>query len=1127
MAKLKRWFGSAILVAVSVIVFSPVQAVEYRYLEDFTSSLYNNDLLTTAWWDTTAGEMKLYPFTPGMIGNLHTAGQALDVIVEGDRAYLADNNGLKIIDVTDPAVPVLLGSAGTPGITTGVFVSGRYAFVADGDSGLTVIDVVDPALPVVVGRADTTGNAQGITVAGNYAYIAAANAAPDLQIFDITDPAHPALVGALSLTGSAFDVQIAGDYAYIAASSVGLHVVDIGDPSAPALAATYGAATQGYGLAIDGNELYLAAGTGGLHVLDISDPTSPLSITSLELADVARDVIVSGDRAYVAGGNAGLQVIDISQPSAPVLVDAYATVSYNYGAATDGQCVFLAVNSQGLQVFEAVSPAAPLVIANKTAFNYQIFSVAVSGNVLYLGTDQNIRYFDITDPAAPVYLGVGASGIYTAQDITIDGDYLYTVNGSTLEAFDIAALKPLWLGSSMAYGCTILDIEGDRAYAGGTAGLVVFDISDPSAIAVLYSDMSVYANRDIVVRGDLLYAMGENQGSNYFMILDVSDPAFPVQLSSIAANGANGTLAISGDYAYLAGSSTIQVFDISDPANPVAVRTETSRTPRGIAITGNRLYLSSSVYGLWAYDISNPANMTEIDYYPLDLNIGPMAVSGDNAYVSYTPAAPGGDYGFYVLALTSRYFRSEKRIAHSTDVNPAAGASVAQVRLNAVYSGDIQWEYQTIDPFRYLVEWNPLLPDNNWHSVGEGYFLWRATLALSPFLPADGPVCESMDLEFRFNYACIDSIVDVGNDQGGWVRVYFARSGYDHPAEHGINDYVLWRRVDDAAFLQAAAQEGRRITRGTVHPLRAPDGDSGTSNGEAIYPDAPPQSLLEALPLIEWQGRYLFDPEIAPAAAALDLPPGVWEIVTSFPAMQQEQYIVLSPTLGDSTGSGVLSTAFCLSSHYGGSIFVSPPDSGYSIDNIAPGAPLNLSVAYNTGIGNQLSWDASPEVDFSYYRIYRSADPNFMPGLETLIRSTAIASWSDTVSAGYQYHYKITALDYAGNESDPAAASLLTAAEEISAPLQFALHQNVPNPFNPVTAIQYDVPASGGRVTLKIYDVSGRLVRTLVDAEETPGTKRIIWHGRDEGGSAVASGMYFCRLSAPGHVSTRKMVLLQ
>ena len=96
------------------------------------------------------------------------------------------------------------------------------------------------------------------------------------------------------------------------------------------------------------------------------------------------------------------------------------------------------------------------------------------------------------------------------------------------------------------------------------------------------------------------------------------------------------------------------------------------------------------------------------------------------------------------------------------------------------------------------------------------------------------------------------------------------------------------------------------------------------------------------------------------------------------------------------------------------------------------------------------------------------------------------------------------------------------------APLQgYRLYQNVPNPFNPTTVIRYDVPAGDGKVTLRIYDVSGRLVRTLVNDVQTTGRKSVIWDARDNRGQSVASGVYFYRMTAPGFEKTRKMVLLQ
>jgi hypothetical protein len=93
-------------------------------------------------------------------------------------------------------------------------------------------------------------------------------------------------------------------------------------------------------------------------------------------------------------------------------------------------------------------------------------------------------------------------------------------------------------------------------------------------------------------------------------------------------------------------------------------------------------------------------------------------------------------------------------------------------------------------------------------------------------------------------------------------------------------------------------------------------------------------------------------------------------------------------------------------------------------------------------------------------------------------------------------------------------------------PEVYALHQNVPNPFNPVTTIAYDLPKAC-TVSLRIYDVKGELVRALVDERQDIGMKQVVWDGRDNRGHAVASGVYFYRLAAGSFAGTRKMVLLR
>jgi flagellar hook assembly protein FlgD len=88
------------------------------------------------------------------------------------------------------------------------------------------------------------------------------------------------------------------------------------------------------------------------------------------------------------------------------------------------------------------------------------------------------------------------------------------------------------------------------------------------------------------------------------------------------------------------------------------------------------------------------------------------------------------------------------------------------------------------------------------------------------------------------------------------------------------------------------------------------------------------------------------------------------------------------------------------------------------------------------------------------------------------------------------------------------------------------LHQNFPNPFNPATAVEFNLPHAC-RVSVEIFDVTGRLITTLLDGELTEGEHSLRWDGTDSSGRAVRSGVYFCRLRAGSEIAARKMVLIE
>jgi len=98
--------------------------------------------------------------------------------------------------------------------------------------------------------------------------------------------------------------------------------------------------------------------------------------------------------------------------------------------------------------------------------------------------------------------------------------------------------------------------------------------------------------------------------------------------------------------------------------------------------------------------------------------------------------------------------------------------------------------------------------------------------------------------------------------------------------------------------------------------------------------------------------------------------------------------------------------------------------------------------------------------------------------------------------------------------------------KEAAVPTVFALHQNSPNPFNPTTSIKYDMPKAGD-VQIAVFNVLGQRVTDLVNGYQEAGSHEVVWNGKDDGGSSVASGIYFYRIKTSEFSDTKKMLLMK
>jgi len=127
--------------------------------------------------------------------------------------------------------------------------------------------------------------------------------------------------------------------------------------------------------------------------------------------------------------------------------------------------------------------------------------------------------------------------------------------------------------------------------------------------------------------------------------------------------------------------------------------------------------------------------------------------------------------------------------------------------------------------------------------------------------------------------------------------------------------------------------------------------------------------------------------------------------------------------------------------------------------------------------------------------------------------------------AGQTAYYVLRAEDIHGNLSSVSnqVSAVATGVENQHSgiPTEYSLGQNYPNPFNPTTVISYQLPVVSN-VTLRVYDVLGREVETLVNERQTAGNYSVTIDARD-----LPSGLYFYRLQAGSYTATKKLLLLK
>ena len=240
------------------------------------------------------------PLAPVSIASLSLPGAQGLIQVQGDYAYSLDySDCVNIIDISDPHHPDLLTRIEEE--ARAVAIVDDLAFLAEQD-GLLIYDISDPPNPSQVGQCSIPGHSWDVRISGDFAYIAALE--EGLQIVDISDPTNPTLRGGISIDHEYFmELTIVDAYAYVPTSHQGLAIFDVSDPDDPTHTASFPLSCRRDLMRVVGNQLFVGTyapeGNCGVTLLDIADREAPVILDDYCMPGSCEDLYSAGEHIYL------------------------------------------------------------------------------------------------------------------------------------------------------------------------------------------------------------------------------------------------------------------------------------------------------------------------------------------------------------------------------------------------------------------------------------------------------------------------------------------------------------------------------------------------------------------------------------------------------------------------------------------------------------------------------------------------------------------------------------------------------------------------------------------------------------------------------------------------------------
>ncbi|MEE9553516.1 MAG: hypothetical protein V3W18_04390 [candidate division Zixibacteria bacterium] len=529
-----------------------------------------------------------------------------DLLLRDDMIFIAHNDGLMIVDITDPLSPDIISDLPTDDFSLGLFLEGDLAFVANRFSGMSIVDISDPYNPAFLANYDTDAEAVNVLQNGYYTYLV------DEDIY-----LHPGSLDILwypHLDSGAVSGIITNEISELL-ENVAVSVINAPMKDSSDIDGSYlleGFYTAEYDISFS-HSYYRDTVVTGVAIESGLMTYRDVIMGYPPLADVGSSAILSPIDSVLEGApyypvteitNFGYNsqtfdlVFEIYDSQTNDLVFTDITSAYNIPATTIDTITFAESFTPGhATTYDLVSYSVlsgdenalndtatavchsyriyPLVEEmSATAVSDLVMDVDVSNNYAFLCRG-GLNVFDVSDPVNPIAVAALPLDCYS---ICIEGDYAYLLSNqptNRLEIVDISdPTDPFVSGFCDIYithGSPFCDlfVRGDYAYVSDLYyGLQIIDVSDrtnPLFVTFYEPQDDLYS---AFVRDDYAYLSVGQYGVE---ILDISIPENPLFVGSYDTPGIAYRTFVERDYAYVADSSSMQILDISNPSNPIFI----------------------------------------------------------------------------------------------------------------------------------------------------------------------------------------------------------------------------------------------------------------------------------------------------------------------------------------------------------------------------------------------------------------------------------------------------------------------------------------------------------------------------------------------------------------------------